>query len=124
MSAATVERDLVLDPVSYRSLQPGRTVPSPVRPGRRSGRSAAPTSRPGGAAQAPSLRQLRTRSRSCEIVRARTEPTTWRLTDRGIAAVLIVGAMIMVAALSVIGLTAARVTSERFAPVTLSAAQS
>jgi hypothetical protein len=35
----------------------------------------------------------------------------WRLTDRGIAVVLVIAAMILTAAIAVIGITAARVTS-------------
>ena len=35
---------------------------------------------------------------------------TWQLTDRGVAVVLVVGLMIMVAALTVVGLTAVKVT--------------
>ena len=40
----------------------------------------------------------------------------WRLTDRGVAVVLVTGLMIMVAALTVIGLTALRVTSDGYQP--------
>lgn len=39
---------------------------------------------------------------------------TWRLTDRGIAAVVVAGLMIMVAAMTVVGLTAAKVTGEGY----------
>jgi hypothetical protein len=35
----------------------------------------------------------------------------WRLTDRGIAVVLVIAAMILTAAIAVIGITAVRVTS-------------
>ena len=35
----------------------------------------------------------------------------WRLTDRGIAVVMVIAAMILTAAIAVIGLTAVRVTS-------------
>jgi hypothetical protein len=38
----------------------------------------------------------------------------WRLTDRGVAVVLVAGLMIMVAALTVIGLTALKVTGEGY----------
>jgi hypothetical protein len=47
---------------------------------------------------------------------ATTWAPTWRLTDRGIAVVLVIGLMIMVAALAVVGLTAARVTGEGYQP--------
>jgi hypothetical protein len=43
-------------------------------------------------------------------------PTTWQLTDRGIAAVVTVAMMITVAAVVVIGLTALNVTSGNFQP--------
>jgi len=39
---------------------------------------------------------------------------TWRLTDRGVAVLLVAGLMIMVAALTVIGLTAITVTGEGY----------
>ena len=41
-------------------------------------------------------------------------PAGWRLTDRGVAVVIVTGLMIMVAALTVIGLTALRVTSDGY----------
>jgi hypothetical protein len=39
----------------------------------------------------------------------------WRLTERGIALVLVTGLLIVTAALTVVGLTALRVTGERYA---------
>jgi hypothetical protein len=39
---------------------------------------------------------------------------TWRLTDRGVAVVLVIGLMIMVAALTVVGLTAMSVTGDGY----------
>jgi hypothetical protein len=44
------------------------------------------------------------------IVRATTPPADWRLTDRGIAVVMVIAAMILTVALAVIGVTALRVT--------------
>jgi hypothetical protein len=41
-------------------------------------------------------------------------PSAWRLTDRGIALVLVTGLLIVTAALAVVGLTAVRVTGERY----------
>lgn len=124
MSTVTVEREPGLDPALLHSLPPGRTVSSPVRPGRRSGRCPSPTSRPTGAVKAPVLRQVRSRPRTCEVTGAVPQSSTWRLTDRGITMILVVATMIAMAALSVIGLTAARVTSERFHPATSIVAQS
>jgi hypothetical protein len=48
----------------------------------------------------------------CTIVRATTPPAEWRLTDRGIAVVMVLAATILTVALAVIGLTAVRVTSD------------
>jgi hypothetical protein len=45
------------------------------------------------------------------------QPTSWRLTDRGIALVLVTGLLIVTAALAVVGLTAVRVTGERYSGV-------
>ena len=66
------------------------------------------------------LRPAQTSARPCTIVAA---PATaggkrssdraisdWRLTDRGIAVVMVIAAMILTAAIAVIGITAVRVT--------------
>jgi hypothetical protein len=45
------------------------------------------------------------------LVQETTAPSEWRLTDRGIAVVMVVAVMILTAALAVIGITAVRVTS-------------
>ena len=45
------------------------------------------------------------------LVEETTAPSEWRLTDRGIALVMVVAVMILTAALAVIGITAVRVTS-------------
>jgi hypothetical protein len=47
----------------------------------------------------------------CTIVHETTAPSEWRLTDRGVAVVMVIALMILTAALLVIGLTAIRVTS-------------
>jgi len=52
-----------------------------------------------------------TTARPCTIIEAPTASADWRLTDRGIAVVVALAAMILTAALVVIGLTAVRVTS-------------
>jgi multisubunit Na+/H+ antiporter MnhC subunit len=49
-----------------------------------------------------------------EVARAVTTPIRWQLTDRGIAVVLLVVAMILTAAVIAIGVTAVRVTSADF----------
>ena len=68
------------------------------------------------------LRATQTNARPCTIVK--TAPATagrksssnraaadWRLTDRGIAVVMAIAAIILTVAIAVIGLTAVRVTS-------------
>jgi multisubunit Na+/H+ antiporter MnhC subunit len=49
--------------------------------------------------------------RACRVDRVSQSATSWRLTDRGIALVLVLTAMIVLAAVTVVGLTAWRVTS-------------
>ena len=100
MSTATITRPTAksrrLSPEVRRPAQPGsfrgvaaRLVPTVPAPDLATGRSA--------------------KVRSCRV-----EPTgapgEWRLTDRGIALVLVLAVMITVAAVAVIGLTAWRVT--------------
>ncbi len=57
--------------------------------------------------------------RACRLSDATVVPVpvaSWRLTDRGVAVVLVVGLMIMVAALTVVGLTAVQVTGSDYRP--------
>lgn len=49
-------------------------------------------------------------AKPCPIVRMPNRQVDWRLTDRGIAVVIVIAAMILTAALVVIGLTVVRVT--------------
>lgn len=92
------------------------TVPAApaVRPGRRDGRASGPQTRPGRPVQLPrSLR--RSHTRSCVVAApAPLRSPGWQLTDRGIAVILVVMLMIVVAALAVIGLTALRVTGDGY----------
>ena len=97
-----------------RSMAPARPVRPAIRPGRRDGRGGGPQARP-----ARALRGSRTLARAggrgCSpAVDTVSSSAPWRLTDRGIAVVLVTGMMIMVAALVVIGLTALRVTSDGY----------
>ena len=80
-------------PRSFRSpsARPVRTVPAPSIP-------------IGGSAEV----------RSCRV-EATGAPGEWRLTDRGIALVLVLAVMITVAAVAVIGLTAWQVTGADYA---------
>src|SRR4029434_103941 len=56
------------------------------------------------------------RAEPCPIVAAPNRQVDWRLTDRGIAVVMVIAAMILTAALVVIGLTAVRVTGPDYGP--------
>lgn len=120
MSAATLERPAV----AGRSTETTRT--RQLRPGRAAGRGTRPVSRSVSGVPAPELgrrRQLRPGSRACspEFRAASARPRTaaaasmgWRLTNRGIAVVLITGALLAVAAITVITATAITVTSDGY----------
>lgn len=101
------------------SPRPTRRV-RPRRSGRGSGRAAAPNLRPAVFWAAPTTaRRPIPAARSCTPVAPALEvavgsATGWRLTDRGVAVVLVVGLMIMVAALTVVGLTAMSVTGDGY----------
>ena len=120
MSAMTID----LAPTEPRSQNGGRsqngrsagTRPA-TRPGRGSARGRSPQARPGRAVPAPSIQTSPAAPvRGCVAERAvlAAGPTTWQLTDRGIAVVLVSVVMIVVAALAVIGLTAFRVTGDSY----------
>ncbi len=106
-----------------------RTVAAPVRaparPGRRNGRGSGPQARPARPLTGAQARRAPvTRPQSCSVeAPGRVVPGTgaWRLTERGIALVLITGLLIVTAALTVVGLTALRVTGERYAGAGLTA---
>jgi hypothetical protein len=49
-------------------------------------------------------------AKPCSIGRPPNRQVDWRLTDRGVAVVMVIAAMILTAALVVIGLTVVRVT--------------
>lgn len=84
----------------------GQLVEPGVRSASRSCRVAAP-----GVAQP--VRSLGLASRPVKLRRVAVA-ANWRLTERGIAVVLVTGLMLMVAAATVIGLTAAKVTSSGY----------
>jgi hypothetical protein len=106
---------------------PSRLRPAPVgQPGRRPARKRGPLARPARPAPIPPwlpadsqpaggsrrvVRPCPDPVRACRIDRAPRASTPWRLTDRGIALVLALTVMIVVAAVTVIGLTAWRVTA-------------
>lgn len=84
----------------------------PTRPSRGSGRGRSPQARPRTAVAPPRLAP-----RPHAQVRGCTgEAAALRLTDRGIAVIVVAGLMVMVASLVVIGATAMRVTGENYRP--------
>ena len=118
MSAATIETSPVgtsLDrPVRGRRLRPSRGSGRGGRPVTRSltgsgaptlQRSAATTAEVRGCQSAPVRRTVAT-----------AESAGWRLTNRGIAVVLITGAVLVAAAIMVITATALTVTSDDYRP--------
>lgn len=101
--------------------QPARPVRSaPGRPGRRSGRSSAPVGRPGSGVPAPELRRsVAVAAASCVAdvrphAQCRRVRSIVRLTDRGIAVILVAGVMVAIAALTVVSATASHVTSDHY----------
>ena len=103
MSSSTIE--------IHRPAPSGRTRVDPRRRGLGSGRRNGPWARPTHAVPAPTLtKPERSTVRACRL-EGTAARLGWRLTDRGIAVIMVVGMMIVTAALSVVGLTAVRVTS-------------
>lgn len=105
------------------AARPGRDL-RPQRPNRGSARSVQPITRPLAGVPAPEVRTRRLHdatTRSCGVARpyagavapARAR-SGWRLTDRGIAVVLVVGAVLLAAAVTVIAATAVTVTSDTY----------
>jgi hypothetical protein len=103
----------------------GTTRTRQLRPGRGGGRGLRPVTRSSAGVAAPSLgrpRQVRADPRGCDShlpdatwsTAGQAASAGWRLTHRGIAVVLIVGALLAVAALTVITATAVTVTSEGY----------
>ncbi len=123
MSTLTIDAP-VRTAADARAGRPGVSQPDRVAPARPGGRQkvarTAPVARPRRQLSAPSLRQgSRPTSRACstEAVaepRPAVQTGRYRLTERGIAVILVAGVMIAVAALAVVGLTALRVTSPTY----------
>ena len=102
MSTATI--------IPAPTARSGSVRPEVRRPARRPATTRGPAARPGRPVLAPSGRATRRATvRSCRI-EVTAPPGQWRLTDRGIALVLVLAMMITIAAVTVIGLTAWRVT--------------
>jgi hypothetical protein len=118
MTAGTIETVRELAPASAPTAgrgpgAPARRLRSP-RPGRGRGRAGVPQLRPAVRLPAPALdRAQPARAAACHQSAA---DAGWRLTERGLALVLVTGMMIVAAALCVIGLTALRVTSDGYQP--------
>ena len=95
----------IIDQSSPTRLRP----PSVLKPAHRRGSARGPLARP--VRPAPIPPPLGNRAvRACRVDPVTRPSGPWRLTDRGIAIVLILTAMIVMAAVTVIGLTAWRVT--------------
>jgi hypothetical protein len=93
-----------------RATPDSRHVSPDVRRPARPGSARGPLARPARTVPAPrSYPGRRTDVRSCRVETARAG-AEWRLTDRGIAVVLVLALMITVAAVVVVGLTAWQVT--------------
>lgn len=108
MSAATMSTDTFSRPAPLSTDD--RLSPAVRRPTRRPGPTRGPVARPVRGRLGPTGRSTaRAAARACRV--AAVEPAgPSRLTDRGIAVVLVLGAMIVVAGLTMVGLTAWQVT--------------
>lgn len=105
---------------SRRSATPPAPRPVPGRTRRGPGRGTGPEARPARlTTDRGAVRPATSRSQACRVaapapqLRVAAGPS-WRLTDRGIALVLVTGVLIVTAALAVVGLTALRVTGDRY----------
>lgn len=92
-------------------MGPGQVRP-PRRPAQGSGRGVRPQLRP--ARREP--RTLRRRPGQPRACIGAPKPAEWRLTERGLALVALLIGMIVLAAVTVVGLTAWRVTGEGYTP--------
>ena len=96
----------------------GRPAPERARTTpRRPGPGVGPTARPRRLRfVAPPAKRPGVEPRACEPSPVVQRSQGWRLTDRGLAVVLVVAAALVVASIAVVGLTALRVTSESYHP--------
>ena len=110
---------LVVDrPIARSVVRPRRRT----RPAQGSGREVGPRLRPGQPIPTHSLgRSASSAAHACVMpmpapvaAAGSSRQASWRLTDRGVAVVIVTGLMLMVAALTVIGLTALRVTGDGY----------
>lgn len=127
MSAATIERPSVVGSTSGVGSS-GSTRTRRLRRGRGAGRGTGPVSRSTSGVAAPQLRsgrKVRAEVSGCSPEFSRSTATAvvsesaaagWRLTNRGIAVILIAGAVLVAAAITVIAATAVTVTSDSYHP--------
>jgi hypothetical protein len=118
MNASTLEAPAAS---ARTALRPSARVSTPTRTRRRPGvgRGTGPQARPPRPlGLATPGRPLTSRSQSCAVdappVVEPARAARWRLTERGIALVLVAGLLIVTASLTVVGLTALRVTSDSY----------
>jgi len=111
-------------------VRPGPARPRHLRPARQSGRGVGPTARPAHFVPPPRLAPpVRSRASACTVdtdpaaLRWSASQNRTRLTERGIAVILVAGVMIVLAAVTVVSLTALRVTGEGAEPLSSYAAQ-
>jgi hypothetical protein len=100
------------DQPSPTRLRP-RTSPA-GQPARGPASSRGPRARPGRLAPLPPSRLVDRAVRGCRPDAGSPPSASWRLTDRGIALVLVLTAVLVVAAVTVIGFTAWRVTGPEY----------
>lgn len=123
MSVATIERSTTRpapDAAAPRVPSARSSAPVRQRP-RRPGPGTGPGTRPTRVVPAPSLAPARPlRPQACRTVAgaaaaaAPAPSRSWRLTERGLAVVMVTAVLIVTAAVAVVGLTALRVTSESY----------
>jgi hypothetical protein len=113
VSTVTIEQPYVTEQQSTPAARPVRRRAPKGRPVGRPGRAATMPPRSYGGAAKPRavVPPYPTAVRACRVGTVSRGATSWRLTDRGIALVLTLAALLVVAAVTVIGLTAWRVTS-------------
>ena len=124
-TAAAADVDVAWSPES-QTRTPAKRRPRPGRRDRSRGPGVGPRARPAHPIDAPTLparAALAARSCAASAEAVGSDPladTTarWRLTDRGIVMILVAGFMVVVAAVTVVGLTALRVTSGDAQPLT------
>ena len=128
MSVAFAEPVLDRPAAAERAV---RATPAPTRTSpRRPGPGVGPTARPRRLRfVAPAVMRTPSGPRACEVAPApaqvhapRPSGQTWRLTERGLAVVLVMAAALVAASIAVVGLTALRVTSESYHPGHVAAA--